>query len=125
MKNLLFILIVLIPVSVWGQSGQRTDTKPREQGVSPDKVTFSLASSLLFSPQNVIVPVEELPKTITDNVARDHSGFTVKKAEWDWSTTLVPGNIFVYRIVITDGKKDQLLLYNKEGKFLTPGTVVN
>jgi hypothetical protein len=129
MKNLLIIFMLIVPGALMGQAGgqQRNGTqeRSREQGSNPDRVTVNVPSSLLSSPKNVIVPAEELPKAITDNVAREHSGFTVKEAKWDWSTTLVPGNIFVYQVVITNGKKDQLLLYNREGKYLKPGTVQN
>lgn len=112
MKKLFFILMLLmIIVTVNAQGGAK------------DRVTFNVSSSLLSSPQNVSVPAEELPKAITDNVAKEHSGFTIKEAKWDWSTSLVPNNIFVYEVTITDGKKDEVLLFNKDGKFLKKGII--
>lgn len=129
MKKILLILMLVIPVSLSGQAGSQQKTGSQErsgaQAGNTDRVTFNVASSLLSNPQNVNVPVEELPKSIKDNVARERSGYTIKEAKWDWSTTLVPGNIFVYRVVVTNGTKDQILLYDREGKFLKPGTVQN
>ncbi len=110
MKKLLLIPVFLIAfVAV------------RAQGDTKGKVTFNVSNSLLSSPKYVDVPVDELPKVITSNVSREHSGFTIKEARWDWSTTLVPNNIFIYDVLITDGKKDEVLLYNKDGKFLKKG----
>lgn len=131
MKKLYLILMMLLSVvAVSGQGGsqQKSNSQERDRAGAqqktgaPDRVTFNVAGSLLTNPQRVNVPVEELPKAITDNVAKEHSGFTVKEAKWDWSTTLVPDNIFVYEVVITNGTKDQILLYNKDGKFLKGGT---
>lgn len=107
MKKLLLILMFLMVI-----------VTIRAQGGAKDRVTFNVSSSLLSNPVYVNVPAAELPKAITDNVSKEHAGFTIKEAKWDWSTTRVPGNIFIYEVVITDGKKDEVLLYNKDGKFL-------
>lgn len=93
----------------------------RAQGDAKGRVTFNVSSSLLSSPKYVNVPVDELPGVITSNVSKEHSGFTIKEARWDWSSTVVPNNIFIYEVVITDGKKDDILLYSKDGKFLKKG----
>ena len=129
MKKFLLILMLLIPViAVCGQAGTQPRSGSQERAAAqaksgaPERVTANIPASLLSNPERVNVPVTELPKAITDNVAKERSGFTVKEANWDWSTTLVPGNIFIYEIVTTNGTKDQILLYNKDGKFLKAGT---
>lgn len=85
-------------------------------------------TALVVNAQRVAVPLSSdkestLSNVITDNVAKEHSGFTIKKATWDWSTTLVPGNIFVYEVEITNGKTDEILFYDKDGKFLKKGII--
>ena len=112
MKKLLLILTLLM--SIIAANGQ---------GATAERVTFNVSGSLLTNPQYVNVPAEELPKVIIDNVAKEYSGFKIKEARWDWSTSLVPNNIFIYEVVITNGTKDEALLYNKDGKFLKKGVV--
>ncbi|MDQ1297069.1 MAG: hypothetical protein QG611_1048 [Bacteroidota bacterium] len=85
-----------------------------------------MMTALVVNAQRVAVPLSSekesnLTNVITDNVTKEHSGFTIKEATWDWSTTLVPGNIFVYEVVITNGKVDEVLYYDKDGKFLMKG----
>ena len=89
-------------------------------------IPFFLMTALVINAQRVAVPLSSekesaLTNVITDNVTKEHSGFTIKEATWDWSTTLVPGNIFVYEVVITNGKVDEILYYDKDGKFLLKG----
>lgn len=83
-------------------------------------------TALVVNAQRVNVPLSSnkestLPKVIIDNVEKEHAGFTIKEAAWDWSTTLIPDNIFIYEAVITNGKVDQILFYDKDGKFLKKG----
>jgi len=83
-------------------------------------------TALVVNAQRVKVPVSSsrvanLPQVIIDNVAKEHAGFTIKEATWDWSTTVVPNNIFIYEVVITNGIADEILLYDKDGKFLKKG----
>ncbi len=112
MKKLVMILMFLMVIITVGA-----------QGGAKDRVTFNVASSLLSNPMYVNVPAAELPKAITDNVSKEHPGFTIKEAKWDWSTTLIPGNIFIFEVVISDGSKDEVLLYNKDGKYLKKGVL--
>jgi hypothetical protein len=90
-----------------------------------------LITSLVVNAQRVKVnsgeahgtaaPEECLPKEILDNIAKEHAGFKIKSAVWDWSTTIVPNNTFIYGVVITNGTTDEILLYDKNGKFLKKG----
>lgn len=85
-----------------------------------------LMTALVINAQRVIIPVSSskvstIPKVIIDNVANEHAGFTIKEAAWDWSTTVVPNNIFIYEVVTTNGTADEILLYDKDGKFLKKG----
>lgn len=89
-------------------------------------VLVLVMTALVVNAQRVKVPVSSssvstLPKIIIDNVAKDHVGFTIKEATWDWSTTLVPNNIFIYEVAITNGTADEILFYDKDGKFLKKG----
>jgi hypothetical protein len=112
MKKLLIILaVIMMPLVVNAQPG------------TSEKVTFTLPGSLLSNPQRVTLPAEELPKAITDNITATYPGFTIKQAIWDWSTTLVPGNIFIYDVVVSNGSVDEALLYDKDGKFIKKGVV--
>jgi len=112
MKKLLIILAAIItPLVVNAQPG------------TSEKVTFTLPGSLLSNPQRVALPAEELPKAITDNIATTYPGYTIKQAIWDWSTNLVPGNIFIYDVVVSNGSVDEALLYDKDGKFIKKGVV--
>jgi len=112
MKKLLIILtVIVVPLIVNAQQG------------TSEKITFTLPGSLLTSPSRVALPAEELPKTITDNIKTSYQGFVVKQAVWDWSTSLVPGEIFIYDVVISNGSVDEALLYNKDGRFIRKGTV--
>lgn len=95
MKDLLFILVFVM--TAWVVNAQR--------------VPVPLSSEKESNLTNVI----------TGNVAKEHSGFTIKEATWDWSTTLVPGNIFVYEVVLTNRKIEEILYYDKDGKFLMKG----
>jgi hypothetical protein len=110
MKKIFFILVLIMAAIV-----------VNAQRGTEEKITFNLPASLLENPKNVKIPLNELPKVITDNVAKEHSGFSIKEATWDWSTTLVPNNVFIYNVIITNGTNDEALLYSKDGKFLKKG----
>jgi hypothetical protein len=86
-------------------------------------VLVLMITTVVVNAQRTRFSPEELPKAIKENIAKEHPGFNVKQAVWDWSTNYVPNHVFVYDIVITDGTKDEALIYDKEGKFLKKGVV--
>lgn len=86
-------------------------------------VLLLMITSVVVNAQRTRFSPEELPKAIKEHIAKEHPGCTVKQAVWDWSANFVTGKVFVYDIVITDGTKEEALLFDKEGKFLRKGVV--
>ena len=93
MKKL--VLIMVLAMSVLIVTGQ-VDTTKKE-----------------MKPKATTVKVAELPKTITDNIARDYPGFTVKEAS---SATM--DNALHYQVVIAKGTETETLMFDKDGKLL-------
>jgi len=86
-------------------------------------VLVFMIAALSVNAQRIRFSPDELPAVIKDNIVKGYPEFTIRQAVWDWSTNLVPGQIFVYDIVITDGKTEIALLYDKDGKFIRKGLV--
>lgn len=61
----------------------------------------------------VAVKVADLPKAITENVAKNYAGFTIKEA-----TKVTENNIISYDVMIHKGTTSETLVYDKDGKFL-------
>jgi hypothetical protein len=61
----------------------------------------------------VSVKVAELQKSISDNVAKDFPGFTIKEA-----FSVTKGTDVTYEVVIEKGTVMETLVYDKEGKFV-------
>jgi hypothetical protein len=55
----------------------------------------------------------DLPKAITDNIARNYAGFTIKEA-----TKVTENNVVSYDVMIHKGTLSETLVYDKDGKFL-------
>jgi len=72
-----------------------------------------MMGALVVNAQRTPVSVIELQKAITDNVAKDYVGFTIKEA-----TQVVENNVVTFEVVITKGTTQETLLYDKDGKFL-------
>ena len=64
-------------------------------------------------PVRAIVMVGDLQKTITDNIAKDYVGFTVKEA-----FSLTEKDIVTYEVVIVKGTVTEKLIYDKNGVFI-------
>jgi len=80
------------------------------------KLLFIVAlmmGALVVNAQRTPVKVVELQKAITDNVAKDYVGFTIKEA-----TKVVENNIVTYEVVVAKGTTQETLLYDIDGKFL-------
>jgi len=74
--------------------------------------------------QRTPVKVTDLQKAITENIAKDYAGFTIKEA-----TKVVSNSITNFEVVITKGNVHETLLYDMNGKFMKKlvaqgGTVV-
>jgi hypothetical protein len=59
------------------------------------------------------IKVADLPKAITDNVAKMYPGYTVQEA-----STAMENNALAYFVVVSNGSATETLVYDKEGKFL-------
>jgi archaellum component FlaG (FlaF/FlaG flagellin family) len=92
MKKALSVLVLFMAVLV--VSAQTTTTTNTKQS-------------------KVSVKVAELQKSITDNVAKDFPGFTVKEA-----FSVTKGTDVTYEVVIVKGTVVETLVYDKEGKFV-------
>jgi cell division septal protein FtsQ len=64
-------------------------------------------------PVRAVVMVGDLQKTITDNIAKDYVGYTIKEA-----FSLTTNSIVEYEVVIVKGTSTEKLLYDKNGVFI-------
>jgi hypothetical protein len=76
-------------------------------------VMILVMSALAVNAQRTPVKVADLHKTITDNIAKDYAGFTIKEA-----TKVVTNNVTNYEVLIVKGTAQETLLYDKDGKFI-------
>jgi hypothetical protein len=81
-------------------------------------VMVLVMGALVVNAQRTPVKVADLQKSITDNVAKDYVGFTIKDA-----TKVVENNVVTYEVVITKGTMQDTLSYDNTGKFLKKLTV--
>jgi hypothetical protein len=63
------------------------------------------------------VKVVDLQKAITDNVAKDYVGFTIKNA-----VKVTTNNVVTYDVVVSKGTTTETLVYDKDGKFVKKAT---
>ena len=60
-----------------------------------------------------VVKVADLQKAITDNIAKDYVGYTIKEA-----TTVTENNIVTFEVVVVKGTATEVLVFDKEGIFV-------
>jgi len=105
MKKALFVLVLF--VAALAVNAQQDTTK---------KTIKTKATTTVVTSQDVVranVKVADLLKPITDNVAKDFVGFTIKEA-----TSVTLNGILTYEVVIIKGMELETLVYDKEGKFV-------
>jgi hypothetical protein len=73
------------------------------------------AMTIVAAQQAVKTPVKpaDLPKAITDNIAKDYAGYTVKEAN-----SVKLNNTTTYEVVLSKGTESTTLVYDKDGNFL-------
>lgn len=78
-------------------------------------VTAFLLAVLVVSAQvtKVMVKASDLPKAITENIAKNYTGFTIKEAH-----KVTENNVVSYNVMINKGTTSETLVYDKDGKFL-------
>jgi len=94
MKKVLFIVVLMM--SVLALNAQAT------------KTTVTNAKST-----KTTVKVADLQKSITDNIAKDYAGFTIKEA-----TSVTANNVLTYHVVVVKGTDTETLVYDKDGMFV-------
>jgi Protein of unknown function (DUF2874). len=94
MKKVLIVIVLFMAVlAVNAQATKTTDTK--EKGIRTP------------------VMVADLQKPITDNIAKDYVGYTIKEA-----TSVTKNNIVTYHVVIVKDATTTTLVYDKDGVFV-------
>jgi hypothetical protein len=94
MKKVLLVLVLIMAVLVVNAQATKT--------------TVTNAKST-----RTTVKVAELQKAITDNIAKDYIGYTIKEA-----TSITANNTVTYDVVIVKGTTTETLVYDKDGTFV-------
>jgi hypothetical protein len=55
----------------------------------------------------------DLPKPITDNIAKDYAGYSIKEA-----SSVKMNDTMTYEVVLSKGTESFTLVYDKDGNFL-------
>jgi hypothetical protein len=76
-------------------------------------VMVMVMTVLAVDAQRTPVKVTDLHKSITDNIAKDYVGFSIKEA-----TKVVSNNVTNYEVVVAKGTTQETLLYDMNGKFV-------
>jgi hypothetical protein len=76
-------------------------------------VMVLMMGALIVNAQKTPVKVSDLQKSITDNIAKDYAGFTIKEA-----TKVVENNVVTFDVVVAKGTTQETLCYDNTGKFL-------
>jgi hypothetical protein len=90
MKKVLFVLVLIMAVITVNAQATQTLTKEK--------------------PVRAVVLVADLQKTITDNIAKEYVGYTIKEA-----ASLTSNSIVTYEVIIVKGTTLETLLYDKDG----------
>jgi hypothetical protein len=101
MKKLLFVMVLLMGVLVVNAQMDTTKVKT--------------TTTTMSAQQAVRTPVKpaDLLKPITDNVAKDYAGYSIKEA-----TSVKVNNTVTYEVVLFKGVESVTLVYDKDGNFL-------
>jgi hypothetical protein len=94
MKKVLFVLVIMMSVLVVNAQSTKT--------------TATNAKSI-----HTTVKVADLQKAITDNIAKDYVGYTIKEA-----TSVTKNNTLTYHVVIVKETTTETLVYDKDGMFV-------
>jgi hypothetical protein len=81
-------------------------------------VLVLVMAALVVNAQRTPVKVADLQKSITDNIAKDYTGFIIKDA-----TKVVENSIVKYEVAIAKGPTSETLVFDKDGKFLNKLTM--
>ncbi len=104
MKKVLFVLVLVMAVLVVNAQAPKTTPAPAAQ---PAKAAPAPQTT------KTVIKVADLQKAITDNIAKDYAGFTIKEAK-----SITTNNVVTYDVVIVKGTTTETLVYDKDGKFV-------
>ncbi len=76
-------------------------------------IIFFMSAVIINAQTKTVVKTADLPKAITENVAKDYQGFMIHQA-----TKVVTNNVTTYDVVIAKGQTTETLVYDKDGKFI-------
>jgi hypothetical protein len=76
-------------------------------------VIVLVMSAVIANAQRTPVKVADLQESITDNIAKDYVGYTIKNA-----TKVVEKNVVTFDVVVVKGTMQETLRYDNTGKFL-------
>jgi hypothetical protein len=71
------------------------------------------ATKSAATPVRATVMIADLPKAITDNIAKDYAAYTIKEA-----TSVTENGVVTYEVGLSQGSMTMTLLYDKDGKFI-------
>jgi hypothetical protein len=91
MKKVVFVLVLIMAVLVVNAQATKTT-------VTTEK------------PLRTVVMVADLQKTITDSIAKNYVGYTIKEA-----ASVTSNSIVTYEVVIVKGTITETLVYDKNG----------
>ena len=74
---------------------------------------FGMAVIFVNAQTRSEIKVSDLNKAITENVAKDHAGFTIKDAY-----KLDNKGIVTFDVKVAKGNEEEILVYDKDGKFV-------
>lgn len=94
MKKVLIVLVLIMAVLVVNAQ----TTKPADTKAKCTKTTVQIA---------------DLQKAITDNIAKNYVGFSIKDA-----TCVTANDTVTYEVVIVKGTTTETLVYDKDGIFV-------
>jgi hypothetical protein len=69
--------------------------------------------AVVVNAQRSPVKLPDLPKGVTDNIAKDYPGYTIKE-----TTKVIDHGVTTYEIVVVKGMTQLTLTFDSNGKFL-------
>jgi hypothetical protein len=106
MKKLLSVMLLVMAVLV--VNAQETKKAP-----ATDAKTPAASTSTPSSTSSSMLKVADLPKAVTDNIAKSYPGYTIKEVMNANGTEGAD-----YKVVVAKGSSKETLLYAKDGKFI-------
>ena len=94
MKKVFFVLVLMMSVLALNAQATKTSTTKAKS-------------------THAVVQVADLQKPITDNIAKDYAGYTIKSA-----SSVTSNNVLTYQVVVAKGSNTETLVYDKDGMFV-------